>query len=288
VVRWDASISKSPPRLSYDFVCRSDEARLDLYRRVLDHGFVFLTDVPCEPGRIAEAAGMFGLVRLSPYAGGDDQRVEDVRTDSRVKVGTTMSHFLPPHTDTCWRASVSGLVFLHCLEQHESGGESILVDGLEVVHRLREADPEAFEVLSSVPVNFSSSVNNGDEWRALGRIITCDAEGNPVGFRFNDRSIQQLDLPDELIEPVYSAIAGLETILYDPALWLRRKLKPGDLMVVDNQRVLHGRTHFDSTVGERHLQHCSVDRDVFHNTYRRLARALGEDDWNQVLPWGLC
>jgi hypothetical protein len=36
------------------------------------------------------------------------------------------------------------------------------------------------------------------------------------------------------------------------------------------------------------MQHCSVDRDLFHNNYRRLARALGDDDWNQVLPWGVC
>ncbi len=289
VVRWDASISQSPPQMPYDLACGSDTGRLDLYQQVLDYGFVFLRDVPPVPGKVAEVAGMFGLVRPSPYANDDgDLGVEDVRNDPRVKVGTTTSHFLAPHTDTCWRLSISGLVFLHCLKSHERGGESILVDGLEVARRLREADPEAFGVLSRVPVNFAASVNNGDEWRALGRIITCDAEGNAVGLRYNDRSVQQLDLPEDLIEPVYSAIASLETVLYDPALWLRRRLEPGDVMVLDNQRVLHGRTYFDPAAGERHLQTCAVERDVFHNNYRRLARSLGREDWNQVLPWGVC
>ncbi len=97
----------------------------------------------------------------------------------------------------------------------------------------------------------------------------------------------RLDLPEDLIEPVYAALASLETILYDPALWLRRRLEPGEVLVLDNQRVLHGRTLFDPAAGKRHLQTCSVERDLFHNNYRRLARALGDADWNQALSWGV-
>ena len=59
-------------------------------------------------------------------------------------------------------------------------------------------------------------------------------------------------------------------------------------MAIDNQRVLHGRTLFDPTTGARHLQHCNVERDDFHNNYRHLARKLGHDDWDQVLPLGTC
>jgi len=289
ILDWDASITESPPQVSYDMACASDEGRLELYNRVLDHGFTFLRDVPPVPGKVADVGSLFGLVRPSPYASDkDDIRVEDIRNDPRIKVGTTTSHFLAPHTDTCWRLSISGLVILHCLKSHDCGGETILVDGFEVARRLRETNPEAFELISRVPINFAASVNNGDEWRALGRIITCDTEGNVVGFRFNDRSVQQLDLPEDLIEPVYLAIERLERILYDPALWLRCNLRPGDAVVIDNQRVLHGRTYFDPTIGERHLQTCAVERDIFHNNYRRLARALGHEEWNQVLPWGVC
>jgi len=37
---------------------------------------------------------------------------------------------------------------------------------------------------------------------------------------------------------------------------------------------LHGREVFDPQLGERHLQSCTVDRDDFHNNYRRLASKL--------------
>jgi hypothetical protein len=51
--RWDTSIAKSPPQVSYDMACPSDEGRLELYSRVLDHGFTFLRDVPPVPGKVA-------------------------------------------------------------------------------------------------------------------------------------------------------------------------------------------------------------------------------------------
>ena len=289
VIHWDGSLAGSPPGLSYLRLHDSDAGRLELYRQVLDYGFTFLHDVPVRSGAVVEVGALFGLVRPSPYGDAtSDIRVENIRVDPHLSVGTTMCDFQGPHTDTCWRQSLSGLVFMHCLKAHESGGESLLVDGFTVSERLRAADPEAFELLSTVRINYGSSVDNGDEWRAFGRVITCDADGNVVGFRFRDGSISQLDLPEHLIEPVYAALRSLEAVLYDPTLRLCRKLAPGDAIVIDNQRVLHGRSYFDPTVCERHMQHCSVDRDVFHNNYRRLARALGEDDWNQVLPWGVC
>jgi len=46
------------------------------------------------------------------------------------------------------------------------------------------------------------------------------------------------------------------------------------LLIIDNHRVLHGREVFDPQLGERHLQSCTVDRDDFHNNYRRLASKL--------------
>ena len=90
-----------------------------------------------------------------------------------------------------------------------------------------------------------------------------------------------------MIEPVYTALDSLLDVIYDQSLWLTRKLEPGSLMVMDNQRILHGRMAFDPTSGERHLQHCSVERDVFHNNFRQLARKLGDDSWDQVLSWGV-
>ena len=39
------------------------------------------------------------------------------------------------------------------------------------------------------------------------------------------------------------------------------KLEPGDIMLMDNYRTLHGRTSYNMKVGERHLQGCYIDHD---------------------------
>jgi gamma-butyrobetaine dioxygenase len=59
------------------------------------------------------------------------------------------------------------------------------------------------------------------------------------------------------------------------------------LLVIDNHRVLHGREAFDAAAGERHIQCCNVERDDFHNNYRRLAKRLGVADWGRRLSAGV-
>jgi gamma-butyrobetaine dioxygenase len=52
---------------------------------------------------------------------------------------------------------------------------------------------------------------------------------------------------------------------------VRVALGPGDLFIVDNLRVLHGRNGFSDT-GERHLQGCYADRDGLRSTLAVLSR----------------
>ncbi len=289
---WDAGIARDLPRGDHDAVMRDDDARLALFGQVLDHGFALLENVPAVPGQVAQVASLFGLIPAAPYA--EDPAfpgIVDVRVNPAVAVATRKAHFLAPHTDTCWRQTLSGLVLMHCLKTHPQGGESMLVDGFTVAARLRERDPRAFHLLSTVPLEFGSAVasrdGRRDDWRALGRAICCDAWGEVTGIRYNGNSISQLALPESLVEPVYAALEQFEALLYDQALWLRLQLQPGQLLVMDNHRVLHGRTAFDPDRGERHLQTCAVDRDDFHNSWRRLARERGDAGWRHDLSWGV-
>ena len=51
------------------------------------------------------------------------------------------------------------------------------------------------------------------------------------------------------------------------------KAGPGDLFIVDNQRVLHGRKTVGGS-GRRHLQGCYADKDSLLSTLRVLEREL--------------
>ena len=55
-------------------------------------------------------------------------------------------------------------------------------------------------------------------------------------------------------------------------LELKFKLKPGDIMMFDNHRLLHGRTAYDANEGARHLQGCYLEFDATDGKLRHLAR----------------
>ena len=48
------------------------------------------------------------------------------------------------------------------------------------------------------------------------------------------------------------------------------KLSPGDMMLMDNYRTLHGRTKYDMSVGERHLQGCYIEHDSVESKMKKL------------------
>ncbi len=284
---WDGASLDRLPESRYEAIVNEPRALLDCYRQVLDFGFSLVRDVPTNPGEILQVAGRFGLVSPSPYA--DDPavpQVENVIVNPKLPVNTRKCDFLAPHTDTCWRTSLSGLVYLHCLAAHDEGGETLLVDGFHLAGRLRRAAPEAFSLLATVPLNFQANVSKQDQWRAAGRIFSQDHLGQVTGIRFGIGSVAPLDLPAEKIEPMCAALDLLERLLLDPAHWLTFKLKPGDLVVLDNQRVLHGRTAFDPKGGARHLQTCSTRRDEFHNRFRALHLDVEGRPCDEALSWG--
>ena len=50
------------------------------------------------------------------------------------------------------------------------------------------------------------------------------------------------------------------------------KLQPKDLLMMDNYRLLHGRTEFDANEGNRFLQGCYLDFDSTEGKLRHLKR----------------
>ena len=271
----------APPEFSYAQVAADARTRLAFYRALLDHGLVILRAVPPEDGRVAEAAELIGPVHETGYG-----RVVDVKTTSELAIEANTPKRLEPHTDESYRYAPPGISLFHCLQAApKGGGESLLVDGFAVAEALRETAPAAFDRLSRLSFSFRDS-GGAKIYVARGRVISLDQDGNVVGIRYSDRALLPLDLPVDHIEPAYDALRAWAGLLYDARFPFRYLMKPGDLHVFDNHRVLHGRTAFNVGQGTRHLQQCAVDRDEFHSNFRMLAKRLGEPDWADELPGG--
>ena len=63
-------------------------------------------------------------------------------------------------------------------------------------------------------------------------------------------------------------------ILEDSSMEVTFKLKPGELFIVDNTRVLHARKSFSGT-GSRWLQGCYADKDGLLSTLAALEQRTG-------------
>lgn len=247
----------------YELIRGDDGARLDWLRHVRDYGFGLLSNTPAIAGTVTEVAGLFGFVRETNYG-----RLFDVIVTPDPANLANTSAAIGMHTDNPYRDPVPGLQLLHCIVNETDGGESQLCDGFAVAERLRAHEPAAFDLLASHPVRFRYLDAGSADLQHYGPLIETDTIGNVTGVRYNSRSVSAFDMPAEVLPDYYAAYRSFAEMLHDPKARIEFKLGPGDLMIFDNQRVLHGRSAY--TIGHRHLQGCYADKDALHSTIRVL------------------
>lgn len=267
-VLWDAALNDRPPEVDYAAARAGGDGLLRLLGLVADYGFALVRDVPSASDEVERLAGLLGYIRETHYG-----RVFEIVTKPANRTLAETSREIPPHNDELFRDAPPGVIVFHCLEASaDGGGASILVDGFAVASRLRETDPEAFALLSRVALPHRRYIEGAADLRAATPVITLDARGAVTAFRCNERTLAPLDLPDDLVEPVYRALQQVLGLAYSPAMRVQFQLRPGDALVFDNQRVLHARTAFG---GRRHIRQCHVDRDEVFSRLRLLAANCG-------------
>ena len=108
-------------------------------------------------------------------------------------------------------------------------------------------------------------------------MIELHPDGSVRQFRFSPRlDFAPYAVPD-VLDTYYAARRWLADWLNDPQHQIEFKMEAGDVLVVDNHRVLHGRRPFDASGGHRHLQGCYVDHDGPATMWRLLARREREN-----------
>jgi gamma-butyrobetaine hydroxylase len=260
---WDASLQPSLPIAGYDAVAADTSALRDWLRAVDELGFAILTGCGTEPGTVTRVAELFGFVRETNYG-----RLFDVQT---VVNPTNLAYTglgLGAHSDNPYRDPTPTLQLLHCLASSAEGGENTLVDSFRVAQDLSDED---FELLSRCAVAFRYSDAETDLDTEI-PVITADANGNVQSVHYNTRSAQPFRLPEDVMAAYYAAYQRFGRMLESSDYRIQFKLAPGDLFIVDNLRVMHGRTGYAASGGERHLQGCYADRDGLRSKLAVLSR----------------
>jgi gamma-butyrobetaine dioxygenase len=261
---WDAHLPIDAPARWHE---RPSAPELrDWLTRFLQFGFVIFSHLPTEPRSILRVAATFGFVRVTNFG-----ELFEVRSTPEASDLAYTAVPLDAHTDNPYRWPVPGVQLLHCLVNQTSGGLSTLVDGFAAAAALRARDPEAFAVLARTAVRFRYRDADTD-LVASAAPIELDASGRVQAIHFSPRlDFVPLQSP-EALDLYYRARRAFDHLLRSPEFEIRFPLQPGELLMMDNRRLLHGRTGFDPAEGLRHLQGCYIDIDAPRSRYRLLRR----------------
>lgn len=261
---WCDDLQDILPISKYGEVATSGCALLSWLQNVQDYGFAILKGVPTKMGEVTRVAEMFGYVRETNYG-----RFFDVKSvPSPINLAYT-NLGLGVHTDNPYRNPVPGLQLLHCLENKTRGGESILVDGFYVAEQLR-ASPTDFALLTKHEVPFVFRDEHTYHY-ARQPLISINKRGQIMAVHYNTRSAAPFDLKQDIMAEFYAAYKKFGQMLSDQLVQIKYLLEQGDLILMDNHRVLHGRTAFVGD-GRRHLQGCYADRDALESSIRVLRK----------------
>lgn len=263
-VLWDATAGP-PPVFDGRQYLEDDGVLADALGVLSAHGVVRLESLPVTPSTIHDVAGRIGMTRSTQF-GPDFDVVARLDADSQAYTGARLG----PHTDLPTRETPVGLQLLHCVENTVAGGESLMVDGFAVAEHLRTEEPRTFEVLASA------------RWVWGNRSTTTDVRYSAPVFGMRDGRVDEIrmtntlrmfpDMANEDVDLAYKSIRRFAQLCDSDEFVVSFPFSPGDCVIFDNRRILHGREAFSESSGNRHLRGCYVDRDDFLSRLRMIAR----------------
>lgn len=229
-----------------------------LHRR----GYGLITDVPEGHDAVTAIAERIGYVRQTIF-GGVWELNSDVTDHADTAYSTT---YLEPHTDGTYLHDAPGLQLFGCQDREGEGGQSILIDGFAAA---AELPTEHAEVLSSVAVP-GWYLEPGVHLATERPVLRADSAGvlQQVSFNNYDRAPFLL-APDDQIR-FYEAYSAFHDLLVDERRWLKIDWSPGQMLVIDNWRILHGRTAY---TGRRSFLGAYLNHEDFESKLRVVASA---------------
>jgi alpha-ketoglutarate-dependent taurine dioxygenase len=302
--------------LNYHLLLATDhnDARYDLLHAVMKDGAALVSNAPHPRGE--DAANSAVAVVGQMLAGGSLSHgnlygdVFHVKTEHAANNIAYTSVALSPHQDLSYYESPPGLQLLHCIENSHGvqGGESLLIDALAAAEEFRSLAPDLFDVLVQCDATFLKQREGADMVYRRPHIQLTASGSNVVSVHWSPPFEGPLAIASHLVKDYFVAYTAFERMLdtaiprltttatsaekrllpmisqslesdlcdYAHTYTWEQRLETGEILVFNNQRMLHGRRAF--TVNsraereQRHLMGCYTNIDDTLNEYRLLRR----------------
>lgn len=170
---------------------------------------------------------------------------------------------VPFHWDGAFARAAPRYFLFQCLQAPKAGGggETVFSDSTEVIRR---AEPDLVRQWASTEVSYRTEKLGYYGGETVSPLLAKHSVTGAKVLRYGE----PLD-PSRYLNPVWVSIDGksekdLETFtadlrnrLHDPAVCYAHEWRDGDIVVVDNQALLHGRNAFRDN-SSRHLQRIQI------------------------------
>jgi len=166
--------------------------------------------------------------------------VRDICCNSNSNKSIALSHGChPPHTDGTFDVDPPSLFFLQCVRPDENGGG---ISTFWSIAELLDKMPAYFHnILRQTPVKFERQDDNGTAAQFIGPMLCPRPNGKTALLRYrNDDQVQPQPIEGDTAK-FHEALAWVKTYLAQTPP-VEYQAASGDLIVVNNDLVLHGRT----------------------------------------------
>lgn len=236
--------SSEVSRLELDGTAGPSAIAGELLARVRTHGAAIVRREHAAPETETEAwidaLASRGLSVIGTHFG----RIEDLRTDNTTNDNTDQLGYtdaaIELHTDQPFLDEPPRYQLLQGIRGGE-GGDSIVADGEAAFRYLASIDASAAELLLRTAVTFHRKQKQFER-TVVAPIITTHR--GRIQVRSSYFTLAPFDLPFERMTAWYRAHDLFTRLLRDPRHHYRFRIRPGDVLLYDNRRMLHGRTGF--------------------------------------------
>ncbi len=264
-IKWDSSFKDFK---YFKFTTDFFEER-EMYNSLIHfykYGFAIFNNVPVENDFIVSFANSIGNIRRTNFG-----EFFNVKSKPNPNDLAYTSMGLAPHTDNPYRNPVPCIQILHCIENNVIGGLSTLVDGYTATEKLKKNFPEYYKILCEIKIRFQF-IDQSVVLENWSEMIKLDEKGEFKQVRFSPRLDFVPLIEKEKLDLFYLARKKLSEFYNSDDLRIEFKLTSGDLLMLDNHRLLHGRTKYNANDGIRFLQGCYIDYDSTEGKLKHLKR----------------
>ena len=264
-ILWNSKL-KLAPTANYKEHMFETISMYDLLQNFYKYGFVIIKNAPVDEDFIVKFANSIGTVRPTNFG-----TTFNVRSEKNYNDLAYTTFHIAPHTDNPYRKPIPCIQLLHCIYNEVKGGFSTVTDGFAVAEYLKKNHKDLFNILTSTKVRYRF-VDKDIILENWGEIIELDENKLTKHIRHSHRLDYVPILEKKKLEKFYQARRLFSKLCASKKFELKFKLIPGDIIMIDNHRALHGRTAFDPNEGKRFLKGCYIDHDSTEGKLRFLER----------------